>query len=67
MFYLNSRNFNCCSFSVFFAAFAQFSDQNNKNFQNEFFLFYYQSGFNKERKLALFSYNCNTLFISYYG
>ena len=32
-----------------------------------FFLFYYQSGFNKVRKLALFSYNFKTLFISYYG
>ena len=54
-------------FRVLFATFAQFSDQNNKNFQNEFFLFYYQSGFNKVRKLALFSYNFKTLFISYYG
>ena len=32
-----------------------------------FFLFFYQSGFNKGRKLALFSYNCNALFILYYG
>lgn len=38
-----------------------------KIFKMNFFLFYYQSGFNKVRKLALFSYNCNALFILYYG
>lgn len=56
-------------FLVLFATFAQFSDQNNKNFQNEFFfvLLPIESGFNKVRKLALFSYNCNALFILYYG